>query len=239
MSYSKTLQLVNPSIESCINTFPVELKREILSYLHIGIIVSLFEQKKRVVLYCMKMERMDRNKSFTSVFQECSVKELIDIIMITESINKKYIMRHFIDFKRQELIIKAKKQAKIVQQHYIAESLQIGDYFMSNKNINYLIVGKTKGAFKCISLGTEIETPYNQLPTITYHSPIKVITIKFTSICIHHPTSQIINNWLEKITTINECMYIKIDEFISSIGIESRGVFKKEEVVKYILTSSC
>ena len=98
MSYSKTLQLVNPSIESCINTFPVELKREILSYLHIGIIVSLFEQKKRVVLYCMKMERMDRNKSFTSVFQDCSVKELIDIIMITETINKKYIMRHFIDF---------------------------------------------------------------------------------------------------------------------------------------------
>ena len=90
MSYSKTLQLVNPSIESCINTFPVELKREILSYLHIGIIVSLFEQKKRVVLYCMKMERMDRNKSFTSVFQDCSVKELIDIIMITETINKKY-----------------------------------------------------------------------------------------------------------------------------------------------------
>lgn len=232
--YSKTLQLVEHSLESCINTFPVELKMEILSYLHIGIIVSLFEQKKRVILYCMKMERLDRNKPFTKVFAEYSSKQLIDIIMMTETINKQYIMAHLVDYKKREAKTKAKTQEKIAQQNQIAATLQIGNYFMSVKNINYLIVGKTKGTFKCIHLGTEImETSYNQQPikVIRYQLPVITVAVKFTSICIPS-ISRIINSWLEKVAELNQSEYIKVEKrgFFLEHEIETVGIFKKEDI---------
>ena len=68
-------------LTTCINFLPVELKREILSYLHMGIILSLYEQSKSTILYCIKMERMDRRLGCPPVFAEYSARELITIIL--------------------------------------------------------------------------------------------------------------------------------------------------------------
>ena len=244
-SFAKTLQHIN--------LFPAELKMEILSYLHIGIIVSLFEQPKSVILYCIKLERMDRNKSFSKMFQEFTVKELIDLIMLTDSINKTYIMRHFIDYKRRDFI-KQKQQKIILQQQWIQfNNLHAGDYFMSTRNANYIIVSKSKITLKCIELGTDITefssatsatnatnatssspTSSSPIKSITYKTITKMSRIKYTSICIQKPTKSIINIWLRQIEELNQSSFIHLNELITPTSKIPRGIYHKNEILHTI-----
>jgi hypothetical protein len=222
---------------------------EILSYLHIGIIVSLFEQPKSVILYCIKLERMDRNKSFSKIFQEFSVKELIDLIMLTDSINKTYIMRHFIDYKRRDFI-KQKQQKIILQQQWIQfNNLHAGDYFMSTRNANYIIVSKSKITLKCIELSTDITefssatsnsatsnsaTSNSAIKSITYKTITKFSRIKYTSICIQKPTKSIINIWLRQIAELNQSSFIHLNELITPTSKIPRGIYHKDEILHII-----
>ena len=126
-------------LTTCINFLPTELKREILSYLHMGIILSLYEQSKSTILYCIKMERMDRRLSCPSVFTEYTARELIQLILFTETINKKYIMRHLIDYKKRETKTQKRKQDEEIEQCRLSLLLDSGDYFLNKLiHIHYL-----------------------------------------------------------------------------------------------------
>ena len=210
-------------LTTCINFLPSELKMEILSYLHMGIILSLYEQPIQTILYCIKMERMDKNLGFPSIFTEYNARELITIILFTDKINKKYIMRHFIDLKKREIKTLKKKQEEHNEQQILFNVLDSSDYFMSKTNCcNYLIVRKTKSGFKAIKI------KYNYNKIFIPENP-KIVNIKFTSICtkISIPANLMI--WLQRIDTLNNSLIIYINDVENPV--------KKEEIVEFVLTN--
>jgi len=232
---SSQSQLVyeDKSLTDCINMFPVELKREILSYLPMGIILTLYEQPKKVILYCLKQERMDRGKGFSSIFQEYSGPALIELILRTDEINKKYIMRHFIDLKKREMKKKKHDELKLIKQIEIASQLGPGDYFMSDKNINYIIVKKTKCTLQCISLGTEINYMTNP---VTIKISNRMSILKFASICIPVlPEKCIINRWLQKVVELNQAPIVRVNMRMNTgEGPQLLGTMSKENVLPLI-----
>ena len=209
-------------LTTCINFLPVELKREILSYLHMGIILSLYEQSKSTILYCIKMERMDRNLPYQSIFTEYSARELITIILFTQQINKKYIMRHLIDLKKREITRENKKQREIIEQQRLSLLLDTGDYFLNKTDYhNYLIIRKTKRGFKSIKI------ILFQNKIIVSPNP-RIFAIKFTSICTQISLPVNLSSWLQKIDDLNNSVTININDL---------EPVKKEDVVEFVLAS--
>ena len=212
-------------LTTCINFLAVELKREILSYLHMGIILSLYEQDKSTILYCIRMERQDRNlsNSSISVFYEYSAKELIHIILFSEKINKKYIMRHLIDLKKREIQRKRKQEKEDNEQKRLALLLTVGDYFLNKQNYRgYLITKKTKCGFKAIKIGS-----MHSINKITVLQNPTIYFIKFINICTNAIDSEYVNKWLHQLDIVNNSPIICINN--------SEPV-KKEDVVQFILT---
>ena len=216
---SKTIYTDLP-LTTCINFLPTELKREILTYLHMGIILSLYEQPKQTILYCLKMERKDRNLNCSPVFWEYSSRELIQIILLTESINKKYIMRHLIDFKKREIKTQKRKQDEEIEQQRLSLLLDSGDYFLNKLTYhNYLIIRKTKCGFKTIKIiirQNKIVIPPNP----------RIFTIKFTSICTKITIPERLMGWLQRIDNLNNSVIININDL---------EPVKKEDVVEFVL----
>jgi len=207
-------------LTECINFLPVELKREILSYLHMGIILSLYEQSKSTILYCIKMERMDRRLGCPPVFWEYSARELIHLILFTESINKKYIMRHLIDYKKRETQTQKRKHDEEKEQQRLSLLLDTGDYFLNKLTYhNYLIVRKTKCGFKAIKI------IIRQNKIIIPPNP-QIFTIKFTSICTKITIPENLMGWLQRIDILNTSVIININD---------KEPVKKEDVVEFIL----
>ena len=209
-------------LTTCINFLPTELKREILSYLHMGIILSLYEQSKSTILYCIKMERMDRRLSCPSVFTEYTARELIQLILFTETINKKYIMRHLIDYKKRETKTQKRKQDEEIEQHRLSLLLDSGDYFLNKLTYhNYLIVRKTKCGFKAIKI--RIRQNKIIVPPIP-----RLFSIKFTSICTKITIPENLMCWLQRIDILNTSPTININDL---------EPVKKEDVVEFVLAS--
>jgi hypothetical protein len=207
-------------LTTCINFLPTELKREILSYLHMGIILSLYEQSKSTILYCIKMERMDRRLSCPSVFTEYTARELIHLILFTESINKKYIMRHLIDYKKRETKTQKRKQEEEIEQCRLSLLLDSGDYFLNKLTFhNYLIIRKTKCGFKTIKI------IIRQNKIIIPPNP-RIFTIKFTSICTKITIPERLMGWLQRIDNLNNSIIININDL---------EPVKKEDVVEFVL----
>ena len=207
-------------LTECINFLPVELKREILSYLHMGIILSLYEQSKSTILYCIKMERMDRRLSCPSVFTEYTARELIHLILFTETINKKYIMRHLIDYKKRETQHKNLKHDEEIEQSRLSLLLDTGDYFLNKLTYhNYLIIRKTKCGFKAIKF------ILRQNKIIIPPNP-KIFAIKFTSICTKITIPERLMGWLQRIDNLNNSPTININDL---------EPVKKEDVVEFVL----
>lgn len=207
-------------LTTCINFLPTELKREILSYLHMGIILSLYEQSKSTILYCIKMERMDRRLSCPSVFAEYTAHELIHLILFTETINKKYIMRHLIDYKKRETKTQKRKQDEEIEQHRLSLLLDSGDYFLNKLTFhNYLIIRKTKCGFKAIKI------IIRQNKIIIPQNP-RIFAIKFTSIYTQISIPVNLLNWLQKIDNLNNS---------ETININDLEPVKKEDVVEFVL----
>ena len=166
------------------------------------------------------MERMDRNLPYQSIFTEYSARELITIILFTQQINKKYIMRHFIDLKKREITRANKKQGEIIEQQRLSLLLDSGDYFLNKTDYNnYLIIRKTKRGFKSIKI-----TLY-QNKVIIPQNP-RIFAIKFTSICTQISIPTNLMCWLEKIDTLNNS---------ETININDLEPVKKEDVVQFIL----
>ena len=207
-------------LTTCINFLPVELKREILSYLHMGIILSLYEQSKSTILYCIKMERMDRRLGCPPVFAEYSARELIHLILFTESINKKYIMRHLIDYKKRETQTQKRKHDEEIEQHRLSLLLDSGDYFLNKLTYhNYLIIRKTKCGFKAIKI------IIRQNKIIVPPIP-RLFSIKFTSICTKITIPENLMGWLQRIDNLNNSVTININDL---------EPVKKENVVDFVL----
>ena len=207
-------------LTTCINFLPTELKREILSYLHMGIILSLYEQSKSTILYCIKMERMDRRLSCPSVFTEYTARELIHLILFTETINKKYIMRHLIDYKKRETKTQKRKQDEEIEQHRLSLLLDSGDYFLNKLTFhNYLIIRKTKCGFKTIKI------IIRQNKIIIPPNP-RIFAIKFTSICTKITIPERLMGWLQRIDNLNNSPTININDL---------EPVKKEDVVEFVL----
>ena len=209
-------------LTTCINFLPVELKMEILSYLHMGIILSLYEQPKDIILYCIKMERMDRRLGFPSVlFSEYSEKELIKIILFTDTINKKYIMRHFINFKKREIVKQKRKQIELEQQQVQFQLLESNDYFLNKTNYrNYLIIRKTNCGFRAIKI-----TLYQNKVLVPLNP--KIVSVKMTSICTRISLPNNFNSFLDKLDILNKSNDITINDLENPL--------KKEDVVEFIL----
>ena len=209
-------------LTECINFLPVELKREILSYLHMGIILSLYEQSKSTILYCIKMERMDRRLGCPSVFTEYSARELIHLILFTESINKKYIMRHLIDYKKRETKTQKLKHDEEIEQSRLSLLLDSGDYFLNKLTFhNYLIIRKTKCGFKAIKF------ILRQNKIIIPPNP-KIFAIKFTSICTKITIPERLMDWLQRIDKLNTS---------PTININDKEPVRREDVVEFVLAS--
>jgi hypothetical protein len=211
-------------LTECINFLPVELKREILSYLHMGIILSLYEQPKTTIMYCMRMERQDRNLTNTSIsfFAEYSARELIHLILFTESINKKFIMRHLIDYKKRETQTQKRKHDEKVEQSRLSLLLDTGDYFLNKLTYhNYLIVRKTKCGFKAIKI------IIRQHKIIIPPNP-KIFAIKFTSICTKITIPERLMGWLQRIDILNTSPIININD---------KEPVKREDVVQFVLAN--
>ncbi len=209
-------------LTECINFLPVELKREILSYLHMGIILSLYEQPKSTILYCIKMERMDRRLGCPSVFTEYSARELIHLILFTESINKKFIMRHLIDYKKRETQTQKRKHDEKVEQSRLSLLLDTGDYFLNKLTYhNYLIIRKTKCGFKAIKI------MIRQHKIIIPPNP-RIFAIKFTSICTKITIPEKLMGWLQRIDILNTSVIININD---------KEPVKKEDVVQFVLAN--
>ena len=209
-------------LTECINFLPVELKREILSYLHMGIILSLYEQSKSTILYCIKMERMDRRLSCPSVFTEYTARELIQLILFTETINKKYIMRHLIDYKKRETKTQKRKQDEEIEQHRLSLLLDSGDYFLNKLTFhNYLIIRKTKCGFKTIKI------IIRQNKIIIPPNP-RIFAIKFTSICTKITIPERLMDWLQRIDNLNTS---------PTININDKEPVRREDVVEFVLAS--
>ena len=207
-------------LTTCINFLPTELKREILSYLHMGIILSLYEQSKSTILYCIKMERMDRRLSCPSVFTEYTARELIQLILFTETINKKYIMRHLIDYKKRETKTQKRKQDEEIEQCRLSLLLDSGDYFLNKLTFhNYLIIRKTKCGFKTIKI------IIRQNKIIIPPNP-RIFAIKFTSICTKITIPERLMGWLQRIDNLNNSPTININDL---------EPVKKENVVDFVL----
>jgi hypothetical protein len=185
-----------------------------------GIILSLYEQSKSTILYCIKMERMDRNLPYQSIFTEYTARELITIILFTESINKKYIMRHLIDYKKRETKTQKRKQDEEIEQHHLSLLLDSGDYFLNKTDYhNYLIIRKTKRGFKAIKI------TLFQNKIIVSQNP-RIFAIKFTSICTKITIPVNLSCWLQKIDNLNNSPTININDL---------EPVKKEDVVEFIL----
>ena len=207
-------------LTTCINFLPVELKREILSYLHMGIILSLYEQSKSTILYCIKMERMDRRLGCPPVFAEYTSRELIHLILFTESINKKYIMRHLIDYKKRETQTQKRKQDEEIEQHRLSLLLDSGDNFLNKLTYhNYLIIRKTKCGFKAIKI------IIRQNKIVIRENP-QIYAIKFTSICTKITIPVNLSSWLQRIDNLNKSPTININDL---------EPVKKENVVEFVL----
>ena len=207
---------------TCINFLPSELKIEIFSYLHMGIMLSLYEQPKSIILYCIKMERQDRNLNCPSIFWEYSARELITIILFTQAINKKYIMRHFIDYKKREMKKQRQREDEIVEQQRLFQLLDTGDYFLNKMNYhNYLIVRKTKGGFKVIKISL------HQDKIIIPQNP-KINIIKITSICTRIIIPVYLMGLLQKTDILNNS---------PTITINDKESVRREDVVQFILAN--
>ena len=170
----------------------------------------------------MRMERQDRNltNSPISFFTEYSAHELIHLILFTQSISKKYIMRHLIDFKKREIKKQKRKQNEKVEQLRLSLLLDSGDYFLNKLTYhNYLIIRKTKCGFKAIKI------MIRQNKIIIPQNP-RIFAIKFTSICTKITIPENLMSWLQKIDNLNNS---------ETININDLEPVKKEDVVQFIL----
>jgi len=237
------------SITDCMNFLPKELKKEIWSYLPMGIILSLYEQSQSLIMHCLKKEHDDRFAPFSAKFYSTfNSGQLINIILNSESINKKYIMRHFINFKKSQI----KKQKYIAQQlsekNAYAETLKVGDYII-NENNGYgffLILKKTKCTFKCAQISSDVVT--NSIKILnksqTEFTP-RISNIRFTSICRPPNASQCaaysvhytIKLWLHKINILNTANHIEVNS-TNTFGLFSHGLIPKDEVAALVLQLS-
>ena len=91
--FAGTVCVQAKDLKECLRILPKELSIEIFSYLNMGIILTLYDQFKPIILDCLKKERYQQKKPFSSFFYDLSKKELIRMILETESINKKMIMK--------------------------------------------------------------------------------------------------------------------------------------------------
>ncbi len=233
-----TSKFFGQTLEGCINTFPVELKMLIYSYLHMGIILSLYDEKKSTILDCIKMERFDRNHSFSSIFRDFTIPVLIDLILKTESINKKYIMRHYHNFKEKQKRKIRMDQEIILKKEEKFATLIAGDIFMHTNNQSYIIIKKNKKTLDCIKISVNNDDIfYNGYPTIFIPLIKKRQLIKICSISIiqYGKARGIINIWLSKTEIVNnsELLEIKIQNLNGDSP--SVGVIKKESRIKHIL----
>lgn len=228
------------SLEECINTFPVELKLLIYSYLNMGIILSLYDEKKSTILHCIKKERRDRTLPcsllVSYIFGTYTVPLLIDLILNTESINKKNIMRHYNNFKE-------KQKRKIIMDEELNfkkkerfEFLIAGDIFMHTNNKTYIILKKNKKSLDCIKIDVD-EICYNGYPTIFIPLTKERQLIKICSINIiqFDKSRGIVNIWLEKNEIVNNSENIEIKIKNKNGDSPSIGVIKKQNRIKQIL----
>ena len=166
------------------------------------------------------MERMDRRLGCPPVFAEYSARELIHLILFTESINKKYIMRHLIDYKKRETQTQKRKHDEEIEQHRLSLLLDSGDYFLNKLTYhNYLIIRKTKCGFKAIKI------IIRQNKIIVPPIP-RLFSIKFTSICTKITIPENLMCWLQRIDNLNNSVTININDL---------EPVKKENVVEFVL----
>ena len=219
---------VDLSIDECFKLLPSVLIVEIFKYLNMGIILSLYEEQKKVILYCMKMERMDRRKGFSSIFQEFGNKELIDLIINSNSINQKYIMRHYIDYKKREKEAIEKKRIEKEKKQMEFQQLNPGDFIVLNtkKSYNtYIIINKTNKMFKCIEINNN---PFTN-NTIQIYTKTKIINGKYTSLGIETWGKHYLNNWIKQKNILNSTTHITI-KYDDNIV-----VYPRENVLQFIL----
>lgn len=228
---------IDLSIDECFQLLPTELIVEIFKYLNMGIILSLFEEKKKVILYCIQLERFDRGKGFClpSILHDYENKELIDLIITSKSINQKYIMRHFIDYKRREKQEIERKRIETERKETEFQQLKPGDFIVFQKKSKYdicIIISKTKKMFKCIEIcrnplkPNTIQIYKNTINHSTKTNIGKIINGKYTSIGVETWGKHYLNNAIKQKNVLN---------LATEIIIKDSGIYSRENVLQFVL----
>jgi len=152
--FAGTVCVQAKDLKDYLKILPKELTIEIFSYLNMGIILTLYDQFKPIILKCLKRERYQQRKPFASFFNDLSKQELIRLILETESINKMMIMNAY-GCHRRELIKKQNLQKiKEEMQKVLLGTLKVGDVVMTSGTwtltSTYLIIKKCKKSVRGI-----------------------------------------------------------------------------------------
>ena len=219
------------TIDDYFKLIPTVLIVEIFKYLDMGIILSLYGENKKVILNCI-LDCTKKNKNMLNdydykIFSKYTQTKLINIIMNSSELTKKYIMDFYIIYKKSIIIL---KKTNFLQKQ-LMENFNVGDYFMDNSKYyeNYLIIEKNSKYFNCIKIFVNV----NNLgqPAIIYQSSYKIYCKKIKDICFKSDNI-VIQKWLHRIEILNSLEYINIKKDYTNLGI-----FKKKDIPTQILST--
>jgi len=175
----------------------------------------------------MKMERMDKHKSFSAIFNEFSNKELIDLIINTESINKKYILRHFIDFKKREKKVLQKKEALRLKKWEEFEQLKPGDFILHDSKYTYntcIIISKRAKTFTCREIGN---ITYNTIRIFSTPEYGHLRYGKYTTLCVLKEGMKTLNSWVQQKNLLNSATELHVDYNEEHYVLNHADILKK------------
>jgi hypothetical protein len=217
--FAGTVCVQAKDLKECLRILPKELSIEIFSYLNMGIILTLYDQFKPIILDCLKKERAQQKKPFSSFFYDLSKKELINMILETESINKKMIMKAYFQHRQKLIETQQLKKIEAEMQRVLFETLQVENVLQTTDkctylNTNtYLIIKRCKKSFRAINVSIRSPADESDLYTLIIPPRKRIHTIPITRLYIHdnvvNPQSYHWNN-IKHCKAVNKTAFVRI-----------------------------
>ena len=234
--FAGTVCVQAKDLKECLRILPKELSIEIFSYLNMGIILTLYDQFKPIILVCLKKERAQQKKPFSSFFYDLSKKELINMILETESINKKMIMKAYRQHRQKLIETQQLKKIEAEMQRVLFTTLEVGNVVMSSEKSTYcnkyLIIKRCKKSFRAIHVS--IRLPEDEYDVYTLIIPPRkcIHTIPITRLYIHdnvvNPQSYHWNN-IKHCKAVNRTAFVRIVNMYG--GNVDVGTFPRADAV--------
>jgi hypothetical protein len=243
--FAGTVCVQAKDLKECLRILPKDLSIEIFSYLNMGIILTLYDQFKPIILDCLKKERCQQQKPFSSFFYDLSKKELIRMILETESINKSMIMKAYGKHRRELIKTQQLKKIEAEMQQVLFTTLEVGNVFLTTEKSRYcnkyLIIKRCKKSFRAIHVS--IRLPEDEYDVYTLIIPPRkcIYTIPITRLYID---DNVVNQQNYHWNNIKHCNAVNKTAFVRILNMHGGnvhvGTFPRgdavEEIEKYYST---